>query len=329
MGDTIVNARSKFHQSEDALRAITERAIGKNPQSFKSRELAGGFCNAVYLVETDETKLVLKIAPHGLTDIMSHEKGILKTEAEMLRIFAERINIPAPKLICYDDSLELCQSEYFFMSFMEGRPLNSFEPPIDEVYVKEMKRQIGEITRQISSIKAECFGIPALPETYSDNNCDFVKTLFDMLFCDAEKKNIDIPQVGHRELLDLIEKQRVVMNEASSPVYIHTDTWEGNLMVKDNRLVGLIDYAAVLYGDPLMNHDFHDFSPVPREEFLRGYGKTEFTRNERIRISVYKLWQRLGMIVERGYRGYEDKNLYAWVIDEFSKELINFLSLVN
>lgn len=54
----------------------------------------------------------------------------------MLRIFAERINIPAPKLICYDDSLELCQSEYFFMSFMEGRPLNSFEPPIDEVYVK-------------------------------------------------------------------------------------------------------------------------------------------------------------------------------------------------
>ena len=53
-------------------------------------------------------------------------------------------------------------------------------------------------------------------------------------------------------------------------------TWDGNLMIKNGKLTGLIDYAAVLWSDPLLSHDFHDFGDTPDPYFLQGYGKTEF-----------------------------------------------------
>ena len=36
---------------------------------------------------------------------------------------------------------------------------------------------------------------------------------------------------------------------------------------------------------------------------------------------MYRIWQRLGMIVERGFRHYEDPNTYAWALDEYAKEV--------
>lgn len=91
-------------------------------------------------------------------------------------------------------------------------------------------------------------------------------------------------------------------------------------MVKNGEFAELVDYAAILYGDPLMNHDFHDFGDSPNACFLKGYGKEIFTEDEKIRIQIYRIWQRFGMVVERGCREYEDKDMYAWVLDEFVKE---------
>lgn len=152
--------------------------------------------------------------------------------------------------------------------------------------------------------------------------------LFDLLIQDAKTKQVEIPEITASELLALIESQKDILNEANQPCLVHTDTWPGNLMIKDKQLSGLIDHAAVLYGDPLMNHDFHDFDDL-NENFLRGFGKTKVTYKEQIRITIYKLWHRLGMIVERGYRNYEDKNQYAWVLKEFSKEVKNLKNMLN
>ena len=34
-----------------------------------------------------------------------------------------------------------------------------------------------------------------------------------------------------------------------------------------------------------------------------------------------RIWQRLGMVVERGYREYEDPHMYDWVLDDFAREV--------
>lgn len=145
--------------------------------------------------------------------------------------------------------------------------------------------------------------------------------MFDWLLCDAEEKGITIPGITPDDLKKLIRKYEMELDEVTVPFYVHTDTWDGNLMIKNGKLTGLIDYAAVLRGDPLLSHDFHDFGDVPNPYFLQGYGKTEFTGNEKIRLQIYRIWQRLGMVVERGYREYEDPHMYDWVLDDFAREV--------
>lgn len=329
MENKVVNSITKYRQSKDTLHAMTEIALHKPVQNFTAYELAGGMCNAVYLIEADQEKLVLKIAPDESITMMRHEKDILLTEAHMLANFQEKLNIPSPRLIHLDTSCTLCNVPYFFMSYLEGTPLLTIHPRPAEHELTEIKREVGVITRKISSLPADYFGIPAMPDTFTDNNCDFILLLFDMLFQDAFDYDILIPTITREHLLQLIESLRVVLNEVNQPYHVHTDTWDGNLLIKENRLVGMVDFAAILYGDPLMNHDFHDFSQEPREEFLEGYGKKDLSDKEKIRITVYKIWQRLGMIVERGYRQYEDKNQYFWVLDEFTKEIHRLKAMIE
>lgn len=54
----IVNAVTKLHLPEESLRAMTKRAVGHDFSSFSCEELAGGLCNAVYLIETEDGKIV-------------------------------------------------------------------------------------------------------------------------------------------------------------------------------------------------------------------------------------------------------------------------------
>lgn len=313
-----MNAVTKFWQSSDVLKSMTERALGRSVTTFASKSLAGGFCSAVYLIEADGRKMVLKIASEDSVSVMRHEKDYVPIEAKMMKLFNEKLTILMPELLYYDDSREICSVPYFFMSYLEGKPLAEQEG-LSENEWQEIKRQVGKITRAICDIPAPTFGIPALPESYCKRNSDFVYRLMEMLLQDAAEKNIAIPGISAEELLGMITARRNVLDEVTDPCYIHTDTWDGNVMVEKGKFTGLVDYAAILYGDPLMSHDFHDFAPEPVPAFMEGYGKKGLTEGEWERIKVYRLWHRLGMIVEKGYRQYEDANLYNWVEGEFIK----------
>lgn len=317
----IINSSTKFRPTEKKLKAMTEQALQRKLKVFNCRELSGGLCSTVYLVETDKDKVVLKIsAPKG-TVTMRHEREYVPVEAKMLKKFEEKLDIPAPKLIYFDDTEKICPVPYFFMSFIKGIPLTEAGQKLSKSDINAIKLKLGEICRDICSLKAEKFGIPDMPETYTENNFEFVYTLFQMLFRDIADKGIFVPEADEKEISDMLYKCRSVLEECKEPVFIHTDTWDGNLMIYNNKLEGLIDYAAVLYGDPLMSHDFHDFLPEPDPYFCRGFQKESFTENEKIRMLIYKIWHRLGMIAERGFRNYDDPNTYAWVLDEYVKEV--------
>ena len=318
--EKMMNAITKNWVSEKEIMQMTNRALGKLAKVTKIRKMSGGFFSAVYLVETTNEKMVLKIASDTEVKVMRHEIKYIQTEAEILKRFNEQLDIPMPRLIFYDDSGEICKVPYFFMSYIEGKPLCE-DTDITDIQKTKVKVAMGTITRKICALKADTFGIPNIPESYCEKNSDFVYLLFDWLLLDAEEKNIMIPEITPEELRTLIRKYGEVLDEAITPDYIHTDTWDGNIMVENGELAGLIDYAAILYGDPLMSHDFHDFGDAPNPYFLQGYGKTEFTQNEKIRIQIYRIWQCLGMVVERGYREYDDPHMYDWVLDDFAKEV--------
>lgn len=319
-----MDAVTKNWLSKELIEEMTYQALRKPVEITDIKKMSGGFCSAVYLIETAEGKKVLKIASGAEVKVMRHEKKYIQTEAEMLNRFNKELDIPMPEIISYDASGEICKVPYLFMSYIEGRPLCE-DKTITESQRRRVKENVGIITRQICTIKADCFGIPNMPESYCKKNSGFTCLLFDWLLADAEEKQIAIPAVSAKELRGLIRKYQRELDLVTTPVYAHTDTWDGNLMIKNGEFSGLVDFAAVLYGDPLISHDFHDFGEKPNQDFLKGYGKTEFTDDEKIRIQIYRIWQRLGMIVERGYREYEDAHMYEWVLDDFAQEVNKLL----
>lgn len=315
-----MNTVTKNHISEDALRKMTEKAFGKSAENFSARELSGGLCSAVYLIEANGEKSVLKIASASGVKVMRHEKMYIPSEAMIMKKLNETLDIPMPKLLFYDDSGEFCGVPYFFMSFLRGKPLNLTQG-VTEAQYRRIKEHLGDITARIYEIEVPCFGIPLIPESSRKTNAEFVYMLFEWLLLDAQENNIEVPGISEEELLALIGSNEKSLNGAQSPRFIHTDTWNGNIMVENGEFTGLVDYAAVLFGDPLMSHDFHDFGDAPDPYFLKGCGKTDFTDEEKIRIQIYRIWHRLGMVVERGYREYEDVGMYGWVLGEFTKEV--------
>lgn len=316
----LMDAVTKTHLSDEAIRRMTCASIGEASVVQSIQQLSGGFCSAVYLVETPQCKLVLKVGNSANVKVMRHERQYIATEAKMLQKIGDNTDISMPKLIAYDDSRTIVDVPYFFMSYLDGMPLNHCEN-LSEAERNEIHYQIGQLTRKICNISADCFGIPLIPESYCHQNSEFVNLLFDWLLQDAEEEQISIPYLRPDDLRKLIQDCSAELNSASKPVLAHTDTWAGNIMVRNGKFTGLVDFAAIYYGDPLMSHDFHDFGEAPNPYFLAGYGKEVFDPAEQIRIQIYRIWQRLGMVVERGYRKYSDPHLYDWVLPETEKEI--------
>lgn len=313
-----MNAVTKYKLNDDTIEMMYRRAF-PDSRELKITALSGGFCSSVYLVESGKNKVVLKVGTENSVKVMWHETAYIATEAQMLKLIGEKTDIAMPEMLFYDESGEICDVPYFFMSFIDGKPLNDTEGITAEQYA-DIKYEVGRLTRKITDMPAQRFGIPNIADSFCDKNSDFVILLFEKLLADLEQKGGALKSISHGELMKLIGKFRTQLDTADKPCLIHTDTWNGNVMVKDGEFSGIIDFAAILYGDPLMSHDFHDFGEI-NADFLRGYGKAEFDKDELIRIQIYKVWQRLGMIVEKVYREYEDKNLYSWVDGEFDKEV--------
>lgn len=316
-----MNAVTKNWLPDNIIQTMTEKALGHTPSTFSATPLSGGFCSAVYLINADGEKLVLKVASDDSVKVMRHERAYIPTEVQMLKLLNESADIPMPKLLFYDDSRTVCNVPYFFMSFIEGSPLSDNKDITDEQGLA-VQEEMGRITRNICNISAEKFGIPGIPESECDRNSEFVYLLIDWLLLDFEEESTqDLPGITPNDLRKLIKSFSGVLDTAVVPKYIHTDTWPGNVMVKDGKLTGLVDFAAVLCGDPIMSHDFHEFGDAPYPGFLRGYGISELSADEKIRNQVYRVWHRLGMVVERVYRKYSDPGMYEWVIGEFFKEV--------
>ena len=144
-----------------------------------------------------------------------------------------------PQLLFYDDSGEFCGAPYFFMSYLRGNPLNLTEG-ITEAQYHRIKEQLGEITRSIYEIEAPCFGIPLIPESSRKTNAEFVYMLFEWLLLDAREKNIEIPGISAEDLLALISRREKELNGARMPRFIHTDTWNGNVMVENGEFEILV-----------------------------------------------------------------------------------------
>lgn len=312
---------SKFFQSEEIIKKMYEQAFKKKSDNLKIELLDGGMKCAVYLISNGDDKVVLKIAPKDQNMLLSFERNTMWWEVQMLKLLG-KINIPIPQILYYDDSRKICKSSYFFMSYIEGKKLSDYKGLLDDESRLTIEYDLGKICCQLSEIEGNEFFISSYSNIKFSSNYDFIKNLFESLILDAKSKNIIIPNYDYEDFISILDNNKAQLNNVKRICLVHSDMWDGNIIIKNGKISGIVDFADLYFCDELFNFYFHTLQSQTSKSFINGFGKEKLSSDEEIRIIIYRIFTILKMIIEKDYKEFGNKNIdFSWLYNKLEKEM--------
>ena len=304
----MVNA-TKNIQSKATLTKLVQHAFPKR-RLEQLQELTEGYFNIAYEASFyDGTTSILKIAPHPGVAVMTYEQNIMETEVRSMQLVTEQTKVPLPEVEFYDSSCTLCSAPYFFMKKIKGESLAVQKPQLTQQQLSDIYTTAGSLNKEINQVTNEYFGYMGQPAFQGKSWHDIFAKMLSAVMGDAEKENIDL-RLSARELLDMLEHDKNLFLEVTTPRLVHWDIWDGNVFVEDGMITGIIDWERCLWGDPLMEVGFRSYAQSP--DFLRGYGIGKLTEEESRRILWYDVYLLMIVAQEPVYRKYETAELYDW-----------------
>ncbi|MFZ5987848.1 MAG: phosphotransferase family protein [Bacillota bacterium] len=313
---------TKVKLSDKKILRMTRQVFGKDAELYDIKELTDGFFNTAYMIALKSGyKSVLKVSPKKEVKVMRYEKNIMETEVFFLNKISTIEDIPIPRVLFYDKSKKIIDSDYFFMEFIDGEPLNKIRQTLTVEQYSTISSQLGEYVKKINTIEGEYFGyisqVNKRFSTWSEAFLNMIKELID----DAKDIGVLLPY-GNSELYLMISKYEAVLSKVKKPSFVHKDLWEGNIFIdrKTPRIIGIIDCERALYGDALLE-------PVcgfllENKSFMNTYiGRVELDRDEYIRTILYKIYLFLLMVIECPYRRYPGENADRWARSKLNEAL--------
>jgi aminoglycoside phosphotransferase (APT) family kinase protein len=316
------NKKTRAQIEAMALRAFNGMGLAAGEDAVL--ELKGGWFNAAYTVKLAHGReVILKIAPNKDAEVMTYEKNLMLTEVDAMRRVRQNPAIPVPEIYYYDQARDLCDSDYFFMEKVHGNPLEHAKVLMLPKIRKEIDFQIGAILREINGFGGAYFGYEGNRDLSSDLWKDAFVKIVDSLLEDGRRKNIDY-KYETDEIHAAVISHAAALEAVTTPQLVHWDAWDPNIFVKDGRVTGIIDFERALWGDPLLEAQFRTSFGKRNPNFLRGYEKTQFTRDEEIRSQLYNLHLALVMYTECTYRNY-DTNMVLTISKQMLKSAMKWL----
>jgi aminoglycoside phosphotransferase (APT) family kinase protein len=302
---------TKNRQSLPALRAMIERAYGvsrvPNGDDWVT-ELGHGWFNVAYRVRLrDGAQVVLKVAPPAGVEVLTYERGAMATELAAIKLIRQHTSVPVPTVHFADYSHELCDADYFFMEFVDGDNFGQIKESLPARERTCHNEALGAVTRELNAIRGTAFGPLEGPgaATWRER----FGTMFSDILDDGRRRAVDLGW-DYAAVEQVLADHADVLDEVTEPRFVEWDLWDNNAMIRDGRIVCVIDHERAFYGDPLIEAGFTPFEmPVFGDSaaaFMRGYGKTSFTPGELVRRRLYTLYLTLIMVVETRYRDHPD-----------------------
>ena len=186
--------------------------------------LPGGYSSDVYILNLVEGKNKKKVVLRSEGSPRSENR--ISTEYHLINCL-KGSNLPLPEAIHIDVSLKYFPKPFMIMSFIDGK---SFEP--DQLDISWMEK-VSDLLNDIRSI--EISNLPKLPI-----RIDPLDSLLDYLPDEKEWRKV-------REYLKSIGSS-IFIGEYK---FLHGDFWPGNILWKNDEIIGLIDWEYAAIGDPM------------------------------------------------------------------------------
>ncbi|WP_410594461.1 phosphotransferase family protein [Amycolatopsis sp. lyj-23] len=278
------------------------RASGIDPASVVAAEdLGGGTYNrAVRLRLADGRRLVLKIAPSvpGLT----YEHDLLATEAAYYRLASG----PLPSVVGAGPG-------FLLMTEVPGTPWSQVPGT-----GPHLRRELGAIVAALHETTGAGFGYlqdPLHPTWFSA-----FTAMVDAILADAVRYGVRLPRPA-AEIAHLVRRHEPLLELVTTPVLVHFDLWRGNILVDGDRVSGIVDAERAFWGDPVAEFVsltlFHDLDAP----LLEGYGRARFDAPARRRLTLYRVYLGLIMLVEMVPRHDTDADRARFVSEWLAENL--------
>lgn len=302
--------------------AETRRVLDSLGLTGPAEELAGGTYNAVYRVDG----LILKVAPRPDTVVMAYERGIIHAEVAYYRA-AEHLGLPVPRVVHTDLSRTVIDSDLLLMTDLPGVSWFGERETMDREGHHDLRGELGRIVATLHQVTGPAFGYPRGPGSrLAPTWSAAFLAMFDALCDDARRFGV-APPVPVDDLAALAHARRDLLDEVTTPVLVHFDLWDGNILVDRANVTGLIDGERAFWGDPVA--EFVSLALLgdiePDTAFLTGYqavaGPVTFDDHTRARLALYKCYLYLIMLVESAPRRYGAGQL-RWLADVVAPRLV-------
>lgn len=305
----------KCYQDNITIKKMYKRAFNKEISEIKIVEMSGGLKNAVYLIEDNDGKYVLKIASNNDNSMIYVDRNIFWWEIEMLNKM-EKIDFPSPRVLFYDDTLEICNNPYAFMTYIDGDNLLTAKKTLKIEELRKIEYQIGQLSYKIAQIDINDYFLPSYSNKKFKTNYDFILFLFEKLLENGKEHNSSIAIKEYSSIMEILNKFRVELNDNISIKLCHTDIWDGNILIKNNNVVGIVDFSDLYVCDELFTFYFHTIDGKTSKYFLKGYNNKKLQYNEKIRIDIYRMYVILKMIIDSKLKNYGE---FEWMSNNLNK----------
>lgn len=251
-------------------------------------QIIAGEANEVYEVSLDNGKIVILRITRGKYASFARENWAINK--------VKSLGVPVPKMIFLAD-------KYCVMEKIDGEPLERGKIDFFKLSKKDQRKylnQAGEILAKIHSVKTNGFG-----ELDSSGNGEFKN---ESKFLETYSKKNDLSS----EILKAIE---IIKNfDYPSDINLcHGDYANKHILVKDNEIVGIIDWGEARSDNFVYDFAYWDFwfgEDIPTRWIMEGYSKKNIFDSDFYQtlefIKILKSLDTLGWYKDRGFQAGED-----------------------
>jgi aminoglycoside phosphotransferase (APT) family kinase protein len=258
---------------DEVIRNVIREGTGNE---FNAKEkIIAGEANEVYdITLSDDTHVILRISRSGHPNFLQ-EKWALEQ--------VKKVGVPVPEILLIkyvtvgEEELSLC-----LMKKVDGEPLERGKIDFNVLPENERKAYIvkaGEILSKIHSIKTKGYGwiIGEGKSEYdtSDNIIDDILGRKKRLYEITKNESITHQQID--EALKMVEQFRKSYSE-TVPHLNHGDYGHKHLMVKDGKIVAILDWGGVRSDTPIYEFACWDYwfgEYIPTKWLKEGYQNKE------------------------------------------------------
>jgi aminoglycoside phosphotransferase (APT) family kinase protein len=181
---------------------------------------------ALEIERADGVTKRMVVRRHGNVDL-ERNPHIAADEFKLLRILRSHgLPVPAPYLL--DQSGEVFSTPYLVVEYIEGEP--EFAPPNLADHILELATHLS----RIHSLGGSDAGLSFLPEQ---------EVIYEQKV--RERPAIVDESLDEGHIRDTLESVWPLSRQNKS-VLLHGDYWPGNILWKDGRLAGIIDWEDAL-----------------------------------------------------------------------------------